>query len=381
MRILYALNSGNPGGMEYHVLDLVRGMIKKGHIVHVWCRSGPIADWYTEAGALVTTKELVKDIDVSYIKELKKYLTEAAIEVVHAHELKPVTNALIAAFLARTPVKISHTHTPISEWKINKLLKAVNILVNTLAVNLFSSAEIALTESRKKVKKAEGIKEKKLVVIPNGIDIAAVNTSVHKQISFRADILNKYNIAENVFIIGNVSRMTEEKGHSTLIEAFKLFIDRPQTVSTSFHLLLAGGGLLEESYRQLVNRLGLAGKVTITGVFDSEDLMKFYTTFDMFVFPTLAEGFGNVLLEAMAARLPIVCSNLPVLNEVAGETVLYAQPGDARDFEDKIYYLYSKKDSLANLKEEAYHRVQELYSLTKFISSYENLYLLQLGKK
>jgi hypothetical protein len=54
MKILYTLNSGNPGGMEQHVLDLVKGMVKNGQEVHVWCKEGEISKWFASAGAHVT---------------------------------------------------------------------------------------------------------------------------------------------------------------------------------------------------------------------------------------------------------------------------------------------------------------------------------------
>ena len=66
MKILYVLNSGNPGGMEQHVLDLVTGMVAAGHQVFVWCAEGDIVKWYQTAGAEVEVHSINFEIDPQY---------------------------------------------------------------------------------------------------------------------------------------------------------------------------------------------------------------------------------------------------------------------------------------------------------------------------
>src|SRR3989304_4817190 len=85
-------------------------------------------------------------------EEPSTFLKETQIEVIHAHELKAAANALVAARNAHTPVKITHVHSPISEWKINPTKRKVDTLFYSFIVNRFSDAEIALTESKKKTK-------------------------------------------------------------------------------------------------------------------------------------------------------------------------------------------------------------------------------------
>ncbi len=119
MNILYVLNSGTPGGMEQHVLDLVKGMVSNGNKVVVACKKGEIANWYADAGATVYKREIRFDIDLFYISFLINILKKENIDIVHAHELKAVANSLIAGLFAGTKVKVTHTHTPISEWQVS----------------------------------------------------------------------------------------------------------------------------------------------------------------------------------------------------------------------------------------------------------------------
>ena len=152
MKILYVLNSSKFGGMEVHVLDLVKGMVKKGHEVFVWCPKGEMSDLYQNNGAVVTNEFISKDFDFKYIAKLKKYVEDNNIDIVHAHELKAVVNSLLACRNTKVKAVVTHTHTPISEWQINSIKKFLNVKLYSYVVNKLSSAEIALTESKKKVK-------------------------------------------------------------------------------------------------------------------------------------------------------------------------------------------------------------------------------------
>lgn len=381
MKILHALNSGKPGGMEQHVLDLVKCMVAKKQEVFVWCNEGVISEWYKTAGARVSCIDISYDVDPFYIFKLTKFLKENKIEVLHCHELKAVGNGLLAGFFAGTKVRITHIHTPFSEWKINNFVKTLYSFFYSIAVKLFSSKEIALTESRKRVKINEGITEDKLCVIPNAVEIEKFEISQVKKDESKKEILDKFKVSETDFVLGCVGRMTVEKGHAILINAFKDFINIPSVQKENVCLILAGGGVLEIDLKKRIVDLNLEESVFITGIFDEADKTKYYSSFDVFIFPSLAEGFGIVLTEAMASGLPVLCSDLDVLQEVSGGTALYFKTGDSKDLTQKLYDIYLRREKLENLGESAKERVKKLFSMQKFCESYEDLYLNLLEKK
>jgi glycosyltransferase involved in cell wall biosynthesis len=380
MKILYTLNSGDPGGMEQHTLDLVRGMSANGHEVYVWCLEGVITEWFEEAGAKVFIEPVQLDLDPLYIFSLARFIKKEKIDVVHAHELKAGVNSLLGASLAGAKVRISHTHTPISTWQISPLAKKINITIYSFMVNLLAGREIALTESRKVVKIKEGIRENKLQVVPNGLDTEKFNIPSDLKKEYRREILQRYGLPEDSYVIGNLSRLTEEKGHSILVDAFQKFLEYQVLDKEKVRLLIAGGGKLEEEVRSQISLFGLRDLAVVTGKFSQEDLVKFYSAFDMFVFPSLAEGFGIVLIEAMYSGLPIICSDLDVLKEVGGSTVMYFESGNPDDLSEKVLHLYQKRDRLEGLTEGARQRVEDLFTMEKFISAYEGLYLDLLEK-
>lgn len=382
MRILYVSNSGKFGGMEWHIYDLAKGLKSKGHEVFLWCDDGPIKTKYESLGISVATRKINSDIDFSYIKDLSKFLRENKIDVVHSHELKSVVNTLIAGTLAGTKVKVSITHTPISEWRIGKFKKALDILIYKFFVNKFSDAEIALTNSRKETKIFEGIKEDKLVVIPNSFKTYEFDIPYDLVVSHREEIRKRYNIQKDAFVFGCVGRLTVEKDTSTLIKAFKKFLGTDLFHKNKFYLLIAGGGDLEEDLKNLTAELGISDSVIITGVFNQEDLVKFYSSFDAFVFPSLTEGFGLVLVEAMYMRLPVICSDLPVLREVGGSTVEYFDTGNEIDLSEKMVSVYSSIiEGNYDKTGDARLRVEENFSMDIFINNYVALYTRLMEKK
>lgn len=375
MKILYVLNSSIYGGMEWHVYYLVKGMVKNGHKVFIWCSAGDMAEQYKSAGAEVTFAEIKRDIDFKYVRALADFIKQNSIDIVHSHELKAVSNALLACNKAKVKVRVTHTHTPISEWKIGKIKKALDIKVYTFLVNKYSCAEIALTDSKKIAKIKEGIKENKLVVIPNGLDTSKFNISPNRRSDYEEEIKKKYGIPTTAFVFGNVGRLTEEKGHEILIKAFEKFQKSNIFHKRDFYLMIAGGGVLEGSLKKLVANLQLDGKVIITGAFDENDKVKYYSTFDAFVFPSLAEGFGIVLMEALYMGLPAICSDLEVLKEVAGDVAVYFETGDIEDLTEKMTNEYEKIGGDGKIiSDKAKLYVEQKYSMDKFIQNYLDLY-------
>jgi glycosyltransferase involved in cell wall biosynthesis len=375
MKILYVLNSAEYGGMEWHVNDLVKGMIGAGNEVHVWCPDGEMAEVFKRLGAQIYFKLIKKDIDRKYIKELVSFIGEKNIEVIHAHELKAVCNALIAGKRAGVKVKISHTHTPISQWQIGKFKKKLNLFIYKYFVNKYSDAEIALTSAVKGIKIREGIKENKLVVIPNALDTTKYDLTPNQRSQYEEEIKKRYQIPKTAFVFGTVGRLTEEKGHTTLLKAFEKFLKSDFFHKRDFYLMIAGGGRLEEEIKSKAKELKIDDRVIVTGYFDEYEKVKFYSTFDAFLFPSLAEGFGIVLIEALYMGLPTICSDLEVLKEVSSGVVDYFEKGNPHSLAQKMTSLYEKIGAEGKLiSDKSKLMVEREYSMQKFTSNYLELY-------
>jgi len=361
-RILYLSNSGDVGGMEIHLLNLVEGMVGKGYQVFVWCPWGEMVGKYFDAGAEVRVDYPKIDLGLFYIFRLIKFIRQNKIDILHAHQLKTVVNGLIAGRIARVPLKIAHIHTPLSQWQISPVKKRLNIFVNRVVTNLCADKVIALTEATKKERiEGEGIDPKKIVVIPNGVDIQKLKAPPFAKASG-----GKQN---SKLTVGTFGRLTVEKGHKTFLVAAKKVI-------SNIYFVIAGDGDLKPDLEKQAKDLGLEDKITFLGFVPESKKIETYSSFDIFVFPSLAEGFGIVLIEAMALGLPCIVSDLPVLREVTdgGRCALLFKTNDSIDLAEKINMLIEDEDLRRDLGQKARKRIEETYSMEKFVENYEKLY-------
>lgn len=378
MKITYVINSSTYGGMENHVIDLVEGMIIKGHEVFVWCPPGVIVRDFERVGAKVIQKMIQFDIDPFYICRLKKFLKKNKIDLVHAHELKAAANGILAAYFAGVKTRIAHTHTPISEWQISSLKKKINLAIYPKFINKFATYEIALTESRKQIKIKEGIKEDKLFIVesPNCIKLGDFILEEPVKKEYSQEILIRHALDEDTKIWGCLGRITQEKGHEILIKGFHEFFKQlPDQEKDKHHLIVTGGGPLEDELASQISELGLTEKITITGKVPHVDVPKYYSTYDVFIHPSLAEGFGIVLIEAMATGIPVIASDLEVFGEVAGDTVNYFETGNFESLAEVMKKVDVGGEDIQQKAEVARQRVQDRYSFERFIDQYNKFYL------
>jgi len=139
-------------------------------------------------------------------------------------------------------------------------------------------------------------------------------------------VRERYRLPER-FIL-HVGTLEPRKNLVRLMEAYALLSEHG-VATDEVSLVVAGGrGWLYEGIFQAVERLGLAGRVTFTGFVRDEDLPALYNLADLFVFPSVYEGFGLPPLEAMACGTPVVVSNTSSLPEVVGQAGLLVSPTD-----------------------------------------------------
>lgn len=125
----------------------------------------------------------------------------------------------------------------------------------------------------------------------------------------------RLNIAPNAFVFGTIGRLVSAKGHLSFIEAFaQVHHQLPNAI-----LVILGTGPLEATLRAKIHALDLNDKIMILPE-HAKQAGYFMQSFDVFVFPSVQEGFGLVLLEAMAAKLPIIASHIGGIPEVLGNT-------------------------------------------------------------
>lgn len=146
-----------------------------------------------------------------------------------------------------------------------------------------------------------------------------------------------------------VGTLEPRKNHAAALAA----LARLKAAGFPHRLLIVGGkGWLFEPIRTLVDQLGLAGDVTFTGYAPDADLPPLYTGAACVLAPSLYEGFGFPVLEAMACAAPVVCSNLSSLPEVAGAAALLVAPADAAALANAVHLILTQPALAERLRED-----------------------------
>ena len=156
-----------------------------------------------------------------------------------------------------------------------------------------------------------------------------------------------------------VGTLEPRKNLTTLLEAFAR-LRRDGEVDADLRLVLAGArGWLEEPIFATVRSLGLEDAVRFTGFVDDDDLPAVYSGAALFVFPSLHEGFGLPLLEAMACGVPVVTSNISSLPEVAGDAAVLVDPRDEQGLAGAIARLLRDEALRGRLREAGIARARQ----------------------
>lgn len=171
-------------------------------------------------------------------------------------------------------------------------------------------------------------------------------------------------------VFGTLGRLTEEKGHGTLIEAFaRVRVRRPKAV-----LVLIGEGPDESLLREHARRLGVGDAVVFPG-YDPEAAGSL-AALDVYVHPSYYEGLGIAIVEAMAAGRPVVATRVGgVLDVVAeGRTGLLVPPGDAAALSEAMETLAGEPERAQGMARAGRERAMEKFGVDRMVAAYAEVY-------
>lgn len=194
---------------------------------------------------------------------------------------------------------------------------------------------IAISESVKTllINLREVSKPEKIIVIPYGFNSDAFVKNYRRKIA----------VMSQNYLIGTLARLSVEKDLPTLIKAFKIL--QTSNLKNTYKLRIFGEGEFRNKIEDLIKSLNLEKDVQLMGksMNPAEELSKL----DLFVLPSKFEGFGLVLLEAMAFNIPIIASNISTAKEVLGEdgAGVFFEQGNESDLVDKILNIKTYLDA------------------------------------
>jgi len=310
IKILFVHQSLDIGGAEILRKYLLSCLDRERYSVDICCieRKGRIGEDIEKLGYKIITLDRKINIanSIPILWNLCKLIRRYGYEVVHTSLFYANLFGRLAAILTGTPLKIIEEHG-LYRWK-NKypiFISADRFLAR------FTHKIICCSKSVSDFNVSQmNIPREKFVVVRNCVDFSAFNIQDSKNA-----IRERCSFGLDETIIGIVGTMKEEKGHRYLLEAVDILRKKWKTVK----LLIIGEGLLSDHLKKHVDDLGINANVLFLGWrFDIPYLLK---AMDMFVLPSVSEGLGISLLEAMYMEVPIVATGIEGIPEVIQDGV------------------------------------------------------------
>ena len=301
-----------------------------------------------EAGiALHIIPELVRNIqplrDLQALSKMNRLLREIKPHIVHTHTSKAGILGRFSACLNNVPVVVHTPHGHVFWGYFSPLTSRFFIALEKFAA-LYTDRLVMLTEQEKEDHLHYCIgKEELFTVIHSGVNLEPFLRSDKDRERMRKEL----GIPADAFIVGTVGRLTAVKGQRYLLEAVaKLSRDIPGL----FCIFLGDGELLEELKDRAAD-LGIGEHVLFLGWRD--DVAATMSILDVFVLPSLNEGMGRVIVEAMAAGKPIVASDVGGIRNLIGnkENGILVRPADPESLAKGIKDLYGDPEGRERMGE------------------------------
>ena len=319
MKLLHVITGINRGGAENHLVELVRHQRAVGMDVSVAYLRGQ-GYWASELkslGAQVHDLALKFYGDLAPVLQLRRLIKKTQCDLLHAH-LPPAELysrlALLGTSRRSVPMLITkHNEERFYNGPGQRFLgrwtarRADRVIAISKAVKQYMSG------------RGLGVDEGKFETILYGIDAAGF---VEPRAAQVAALRKEWGVPVDAITIGFVGRVVPQKDIGTLIRGFALFA---QTMPDA-RLVIVGAGPCEDELRNCASALGIAERLIWAGF--REDIQTVMRAFDIFALASIYEGFGLVLLEAMAASVAVAATRVGAIPEVVaeGETGLLIEP-------------------------------------------------------
>lgn len=367
VRVLHVQKVAGIGGSEHHLLDLLQGLQSRGMeprlaVLQDSSHSGSVfLSKLDRAGISYVVIPIHGHGDPRLIVRLVKLFRAWRPAIVHTHLIHGDLYGIPASRAARVPVVITtkHNDDPFRHGILGRIDRAISLMADRV---------IVISEHLKRFYETiEGIPTSRIVRIYYGL--AANGPSPDGEALRQA-----LGIDLRTPVAGVVARLDEQKGHRYLLEAF---CDVRKTLPGAV-LLIVGDGRLRSYLEDHVRQLGLKEAVIFTGFRNDVDAVM--AAIDVFVLPSIWEGFGLVLLEAMRAAKPIVASRVSAIPEIVvdHQTGLLVTPADTTSLARALTDLLSNHEARRMMGEAGRRRLVQSFSCDRMIESTTEVYALHL---
>jgi glycosyltransferase involved in cell wall biosynthesis len=357
VKVLHLINTLSTGGAELHLLALCRQLRRRGVETAVACLREQVRDSrslrcdFENDGIRVLSLEADGRYDLRSITRLGNLVAKERPDILHTHLPRADAAGIFARLLHPTMAWVCSVHGIYSvDWSGRWTLPFFNFLWQG------ADRVVAISHAvRDWLVKERSLPDRKIAVIHYGIESERFWKA-------DSDLRAKFGLGDK-FIIGTIGRLEPRKGHEYLIEA----INQIRNTIPSAALVIAGHDPWKygPNLQALTDRLDLREHVKFVGF--QNDIPAFLSALDIFAFATTSEGFGQVVVEAMAAGKPVVTSKIPPLTEIVvdGETGLLVEPEKPDEFARAMHWLLTHPEEGHRMGNQGRERVKNCFTAEK----------------
>lgn len=331
------------GGIENHVANLATQLSKMGHDIEIFTSNdpkGPSEEEFSRNILIHRLFQVSNTLNNPILPFLPlKILSRSDFDIIHAHDhyFFGSNVAVIFRCFHRIPFVITIHTTSIQFGGIGDLIKP--FYEKTLGKKVLQKSDktIVLTNSLKKVFSFL-LENRKIVVIPNGVDAVKFNPKI-KGTTFR----EKYRLPDSDFNLLFVGRLVKRKGIQYLLKALPYVLKEIPSVK----LTIVGSGPVRADLEELARREKLTNNVVFTGPISDAILPEAYGACDIFVLPSISgDAFPITLLEAMATGKPVIATPVGGIPEILenGRLGNLTEPKDPISLAKNIVELLNNKE-------------------------------------
>lgn len=375
MRVVHIIKVVRAAGAEQHLLKLLAGLRARDIDARMILLVEPNNDMesYVQAlgqlGIPVQRMTIYRHTDVMLVKRLRDLLRAQKPDIVHTHLIHADLFATLAARWAKVPLIVTSRHDSLG-FRYRLLIRLANRAMWYLA-----DAGIAISDAIKRFTiEVEGAAPDKMQRIYYGLD---TNLKPLERKVARKALGQSLGLKADDLLIGMVCRLIEEKGIGYAIEAFS-------QVAPEFpnaRLVIVGEGPLKADLQHQAKQTGLGERIHFLGW--REDVPALLAGLDLLLAPSLSEGLGLVMLEAMAQQVAVIGSTAGAIPEVIaeGETGLLVPPGDSMALAEAVRQLLRDTPLRQHMGLLGRDRLETVFSATQMIEATAALYRRLLKTK
>jgi glycosyltransferase involved in cell wall biosynthesis len=306
------------------------------------------------------------ELDLAAAWRLTRVIKDVNPSIIHAHDPHGVAMAALALAYQGNATPQGRQPQLVASRRVDFPLKG----------NAFSRwkyrqvrAFICASDAIRHMLIEQGIPAGDAITVHEGIDLAHVDAAP------RVNVHEMFWLPHNAPLVGNIAALAPHKGQRYLIEAAALVVREVPDA----RFLILGDGELRGALEKQIADLALTKHVLLTGF--RRDVLSILKGFDLFVLPSVTEGLGTSLLDAMACARPIVASRVGGIPEVVrhGETGLLVPPKDPRDLAASIIRLLLDPALAARFGAAGLERVRAKFSVERMVAGTIEVYARLAG--